>query len=488
MDEYQIRLETDEKAVKIVTIHKSKGLEYPIVFCPYSWNSAHKGREGPVIYHDEEKANRPTINIGFPAHEKARKGMEHEQLAENIRLLYVTLTRAKYRCYLAWGSINEAETSALAYLLHHPPGQKHSVNLAEMKDFMKSLGDKQMVEDIQKLVVASEGAIELTSIPSPSGLIYTPPRPESITLESWQFTGEIEKDWRTTSFTALISGREQPTEIPDRDREFVDKGLVALITPERLAGQSDSIFDFPKGPRAGTFLHDIFEHIDFNHANQEQIRGLVGEKLAEYGFEDRWLETISTTVANVLRTPVMEDKESFTLSRLKPADRLHEVEFYIPLGLISPDRLGRVFGAQTLNRISGRFASLIEGLGFTPHKGMLRGFIDMVFRFDGRYYLVDWKSNFLGAGIEDYERTKLDHVMEREFYFLQYHIYTAAVHQFLALRLQNYSYHEHFGGALYLFIRGMDPSRGTGYGVFFDRPELRLIDNLTRYLTGSSEQ
>jgi exodeoxyribonuclease V beta subunit len=487
-DEYQIRLETDEKAVKIITIHKSKGLEYPIVFCPYSWNGGHRSKEVPIIYHDEEKANQPIINIGFPAHEKARQGMELEQLSENIRLLYVTLTRAKYRCYLAWGSINESETSALAYLLHHPPGQQQSVNLAEMKDFMKSLGDEQLVRDIQRLVDTSEGTIELASIPKPSGVAYKPHRQELAMLECRQFAGEIETDWRTTSFTALVSGSEQLADIPDRDKEGAGKDHAVPSKPEKLTGKGDSIFDFPKGARPGTCLHNIFEHIDFSLANPEEARVLVGGKLSDYGFEERWLETVYRTVDNVLHTPVMGEGSPFTLSRLAPRDRLHEVEFYPPLGLISPDRLGRAFRNHPISRVSDGYAGIIEGLGFTPHKGMLRGFIDMIFHFGGRYYLVDWKSNFLGGSIEDYERKKLDGVMEKEFYILQYHIYTVALHQFLGSRLKDYNFDEHFGGALYLFIRGMDPSRGAGYGVFFDRPELRLVNNLSRYFTGSTTQ
>lgn len=487
-DEYQIRLETDEKAVKIVTVHKSKGLEYPIVFCPYSWNSAIRDKEGLVVYHDDEKWNRPTLNIGFPAHERARRSMEIEQLAENVRLLYVTLTRAKYRCYLAWGAINESETSALAYLLHLPKENKKSVNLGEVKDFMRTLGDDRMVEDIVRLVDASEGAIELTSIPEPTDLIYTPPRQISEMLECRQFTGEIEKDWRTTSFTALISGREQLSEIPDRDAGGVSVDLVPALKSERPSGQGNSIFDFPRGARAGTCIHDIFEHIDFSLGDPVQGKGLVREKLAEYGFEERWIDTVYGAIKNVLYTPVMTKEDPFTLSRLAPSDRLHEVEFYVPLGLISPERLGRVFSAHSGGIVKGRFASLIKALGFIPHQGMLKGFIDMIFHVGGRYYLVDWKSNFLGENIEDYERGKLDGAMEKDLYILQYHIYAVALHQFLALRLHGYSYNQNFGGVLYLFIRGMDPSRGSGYGVFFDKPELALIESLASCLAGRASE
>jgi exodeoxyribonuclease V beta subunit len=231
-------------------------------------------------------------------------------------------------------------------------------------------------------------------------------------------------------------------------------------------------------------LHDILEHIDFSLANPVEAKGFIGEKIAGYGFEDRWLDAVYETVANVLTTPIMGRGSLFTLSRLKPAERLHEVEFYAPLGLISADRLGKVFRSQSAKRISEEVAGIIESLDFTPHRGMLRGFIDMVFHLDERYYLVDWKSNFLGENIEDYRRERLDAIMERELYVLQYHIYAFALHQFLGGRVKDYNYHDHFGGVLYLFLRGIDPSRGSDYGVFFDKPEFKVIDNLTGCLTG----
>jgi exodeoxyribonuclease V beta subunit len=160
------------------------------------------------------------------------------------------------------------------------------------------------------------------------------------------------------------------------------------------------------------------------------------------------------------------------------------VEFYAPLGLISADRLGKVFRSHSGKLIPEGFTGLIEDLGFKPHKGMMRGFIDMVFRADEKYYLVDWKSNFLGGTIEDYKRGRLDEVMERELYILQYHIYAVALHQFLGVRVKDYNYNDHFGGVFYLFLRGIDSLKGSDYGVFFDKPKIDLIHDLTHYLAG----
>jgi exodeoxyribonuclease V beta subunit len=481
-DEYQIRLETDEKAVKIVTIHKSKGLEYPIVFCPFSWGGAETGKDSLVVYHDGDRTYQPTIDIGSPANESGKSYMELERLAELIRLLYVTLTRAKYRCYLAWGAINETETSAMAYLLHYLSRAQKTLNLPALKDFIKGLNDEQMVEDIASLVDKSGGAIELMPIPAYSGLVFRAPRPETETLRCREFSGHIERDWRTTSFSAIVSGRDQLAEMPDRD-----KGTDGVIPPSGMGhgepGRSIiSIFDFPRGTRAGTCLHDILEHIDFTLENHDDVKGFIADKLSGYGFADQWTDTVYGSMVNVLSLPIMGNGSPFSLSCLTHHDRHHEVEFYAPLGLISPNGLGEVFRSHMGKIIPDRFDGLVEGLGFKPHKGMMRGFIDMVFHHDGRYYLVDWKSNFLGESIEDYRRERIDAVMEKELYILQYHIYAFALHQFLGVRIKDYHYDDHFGGVFYLFLRGIDPGKGPEYGLFFDRPESGLINDLSHYM------
>jgi exodeoxyribonuclease V beta subunit len=484
-DEYQIRLETDEKAVKIVTIHKSKGLEYPIVFCPFFWGGAEKGKSNLVVYHDRARANEPTIDIGFPANEDGKRSMEHERLAELIRLLYVTLTRAKYRCYLVWGAINGSETSALVYLLHYQPQARQTLNLAELKDFMNGLNDGQMEKDIERLVEKSEEAIELMKVPVPSGLVYEPPFPETETLKCREFSGDIEIDWRTTSFSSIVSGRDLLAEAPDRDKTTEGESPPMVPEPGESGRHVISIFDFPRGARAGTCLHDIFEHIDFSLASPDDAQRLITEKLSGYGFDEQWSDLVYETVVNVLSAPIMGGGDSFSLSHLTPFKKLHEVEFYAPLDLITASKLGKIYRSHRGQKITDSFTALIEGLAFKPHKGMLRGFIDMIFHYGGRYYLVDWKSNFLGDSIEDYRQEKLDEVMEKELYILQYHIYAVALHQFLRLRVNNYHYHDHFGGVFYLFLRGINPERGSEYGVFFNKPEYDLINDLSHSITGA---
>lgn len=485
-EEHQIRLETDEKAVKIVTIHKSKGLEYPVVFCPFSWGGSEGDKDGPGVYHDRDREFEPTIDIGFEVQDRGRRAFERERLAENIRLLYVALTRAKYRCYVAWGYIKGSETSALAYLLHGPKDiDKEAVSLESLRSRMQKFDDCSMRTDLGSLAERSEGAVRIAPLPGPAGLVYSPAVSQTGPLRCRRFTGSIEDDWHTSSFSALVSGRYQAAELPDRDREYRTTDVPEGGDGAKSRAEAPTIFDFPRGTVAGTCLHNIFEHVDFSMGNEGEVRSIIGERLEAYGFESAWLDVVYEAVRNVLTVSLMGKDKPFTLSSVGTKDRRHEVEFYTPLDRITPRDLGAIF--QSRNGVGPRegFGDLVGNLEFKPVQGMLRGFIDMVFDVEGRYYLVDWKSNYLGPGIEDYREDRLQAVMKREVYILQYHLYAVALHKFLGAKIRDYGYERHFGGIYYLFLRGIDAEKGGDYGIFFDRPAYDLIEQLTSYLTGT---
>jgi exodeoxyribonuclease V beta subunit len=192
-------------------------------------------------------------------------------------------------------------------------------------------------------------------------------------------------------------------------------------------------------------------------------------------------------VGRVLTAPLEEGRGDFLLSGVE--DRLSELEFYFPLSKIAPQGLADVFARHQapdmLKRpAAGGFAEGLRRLEFTPLRGFVRGFIDLVFRFQGRYYIIDWKSNRLGDSPRDYGEPRLREEMLERSYVLQYHLYAAALHRHLAARLPGYDYGKHFGGVFYLFVRGVDPALGPGFGVFRDRPAPELMEDLSRYLAG----
>jgi len=183
-------------------------------------------------------------------------------------------------------------------------------------------------------------------------------------------------------------------------------------------------------------------------------------------------------IQKVLSAPLIRDKNDFQLSRIRNQDRINELEFYFPLKSISPKRLRRIFEKHKGPGLASGFSGDMERLDFSPVRGFMKGFMDLVFHWNGRYYLVDWKSNHLGNRIEDYGLPALTDAMKHHFYVLQYHLYCLALNQYLKLRLPGYRYEKHFGGVLYIFLRGVDPEIGPDFGIYRDLPSPELINLL----------
>jgi len=263
--------------------------------------------------------------------------------------------------------------------------------------------------------------------------------------------------------------------------DYDDVGQGAVISDQwSVIGDQDKadIFSFPRGAKAGTFLHDIFEHLDFTESDSGQMKKLVEDKIRTYGFDLTWRGTICNMIRRVLAVPLEPDGSDFTLSHIGNRDRLNELEFYFPLKPITPKMLKDIFAGYREPVSLENFPERIGQLHFMPVRGFMRGFMDMVFHFRGRYYLIDWKSNYLGGSVGDYGQDALIAAMKEHFYNFQYYIYTVALNQYLKLRLPGYDYEKHFGGVFYIFLRGVDPDKGSQFGIYRDRPSVKLIDEL----------
>jgi exodeoxyribonuclease V beta subunit len=480
LEEHQLRLESDENAVKLVTIHKSKGLEYPVVFCPFAWDGSRvrKPRD-PFTFHDEADHMRLTLDLGSENMDENRLMAEKEQLAENVRLLYVALTRAINRCYVVWGRFNEAETSAQAYLFHRPELLKGRDVLSVLEDRFAGLGDEQLLAELELIQAKAGGSIDVSALPMEAGKACSPALGESVKLACRRFSGIIDRSWRIASFSSLVTHEVRNADLADRDATRLPGSHDEKVAePSAIKEEVSGIFAFPRGTKAGTFMHDMFEHLDFSQAGFSQMEQLVRDKLREYGFESIWLGTLCLMIQNVLSIPLEPSRESFTLSRIDSKDRLNELAFYFPLKSLSPERLHSVFRRYPEGGLAPDFPERIERLHFSPVRGFMKGFMDMVFHFEGRFYLVDWKSNFLGSRVEDYGQDALAETMKQTYYILQYHLYAVALNQYLQVRLPGYNYENHFGAVYYIFLRGIDPEQGPGFGIFRDRPPAELISEL----------
>ena len=484
-DEHQIRLETDEAAVKIVTVHVSKGLEYPVVFCPFLWGGANRKGE-VVMFHDEHW--RLVKDFGSPDLDFHRSLAGKESLAESLRLLYVALTRAKSRCYLFAGKIR-AELSPINYLLHASLDTRESENQATaLAPEMKVMTAESMSGQLQALAESSGGTIgfnrmmreEAESCPSlPRTTLPEGSEPPMLR----RFNGTLDTSWRVSSFTSFSrhdSGRQQPSaELPDRDESRVAVELPIAAT------SGESIFTFPRGAQAGIFMHGIFEKLDFAAPSDEAVSELVAQGLARYGYKPEWQEHITKMVHNVLGSPL--SPTGFTLGALRKGSWSTELEFFFPLSFINSSQLAEILESHDLLSGGIDLALLAESLHFKPVKGMLMGFMDMVFEQDGRYYLLDWKSNHLGNTLDDYGEDGMRMAMQKNLYPLQYLLYSVALNRYLSLRLKNYRYNSHFGGVIYVFLRGVSMEHGEERGFFRDVPSQGLIEALTNLLIDERE-
>ncbi len=461
-EERQLRLESDENAVKIITIHASKGLEYPVVFCPFLGDDValnRKRRDKGFLFHDKD--DKAVLVLENPDDDKDikewRDRWEREESAEDVRLLYVALTRAKNICYVSLVP-SMAENSRLGFLIKK--GGKHENIDKGLDALLQKAGDSLVVE---KVLPA-----DLETDP-----LLTAEEQDSNTLEARRFSRTLPSDWRVTSFSAL---RQSTVDDLSRHAASDETGSFAVSLPEGMES-------FPAGAMPGLCLHEIMEHLDFTMAKDSgYLESVVADGLERYGFSHDWLGTVCSMVQRVITTPLPAEggQKSILLSDIPNSTRINEMEFFFPLRTVTPNILRNAYMETGHDAaISDRLPDRIGKLSFSQTRGFVRGFIDMVFESGGRYFIVDWKSNLLGATLESYRVDNLRKVMEMEYYFLQAHIYAVALNRFLETRLDGYDYRTHFGGIYYLFLRGIDPDAGPEYGIYRETPSAKFIKRLT---------
>ncbi|MCC5796649.1 MAG: exodeoxyribonuclease V subunit beta [Methylophaga sp.] len=449
----QLRLESDAALVKIITIHSSKGLEYPIVFCPFNWTSRKPDNKAEIIeFHDPAQQHAASVALAEPLLSEAQALAQQEKQAEELRLLYVALTRARERCVIVWGNVKGIDQSALFQLLH-------GENSAAMR------------EDLQVLAASSGGTISVTDYQPQPPMVYQAPQSDVADYQARAFNGEIHKPWRIGSFSLLSRGHVSEQPDYDADPVMVDTGLSSQRnTMDR--------FGFERGRQAGNFLHKCLENIEFDLAEPVNISATVSRLLPQFGLDLQWTEVVTDWLYAVINTPL--NAEGLRLSDLKSGQRVNEMAFYFPVAGLNVASLKTALQQTATNSI---WQSLARDLHFHELTGFMKGFIDLVFESQGRFYLADYKSNHLGFEPSHYQGEALHNAMLSHGYPLQYLIYSVALHRHLQQRLPNYDSELHFGGVYYLFIRGMQPDDSLT-GVYFDRLDRRLLEAVDQLMAG----
>ena len=457
-DEAQLlRLESDARRVQIVTLHKSKGLEYPLVFLPFvgiGRKTPSPGRSCSV--HDKEAGRR--LHWKFEALPEAgwsaaKQAWEHAEHAEQARLLYVGLTRARHALWLASGAFYNAEKTALHPLLRE----------------QAALVEAGVVFD------ASEPPTALPRLPVQDDALVPAARPVLRRLAT---------DWWVHSFSQLAKA-DAGLDTASAATLPVAGGNDEPDAPDDAAGEAR--IDDPRfaGNRYGVALHAAFEHADFgawrdwregDAAPADEAR-VIAEALRAEGYaEDVLDDGIALTTRLIGHTLTVPLPEGLRLCDLPEGERRAEIEFQFSLQPTRVDALLALLHAHGVVRDR-------HGFGLRQRlDGLMTGLIDLTYRHDGRWYVLDYKSNRLPA----YDAASLQRAMQHSEYDLQALLYTLALHRWLRFRLgDGYDYARDFGGIRYLFCRGLDAARDDGAGLHAQRFAPALIHALDALFGGA---
>ncbi|MBB6342751.1 exodeoxyribonuclease V beta subunit [Pseudomonas fluvialis] len=458
-----LRLESDAERVQIVTIHTSKGLEYPLVFCPCLWDGRLLGKNTDTANcHDEQ--GQPLLDLGSDRLDEHVEAARRESFAEKLRLTYVALTRARDHLWLHWGPVDckpnkdgvlateSLASSALAWLLHgrQLPGADA---LGELNEHLRQASPQGLLGELNALVAASAGRMAVLPLQMAEASAAGESRAEP-PQQLAQLSRSLTSAWRMGSFSGLAA--DQHHEAPDRDQ------LAAPASREPGSG----FFAFPRGARAGTCLHAILE--DWMRGKGE-LAALVEQQLQEHGLPLDWQAIATEQLQRVLDTDL--DGAGLCLSALDPARRLPELGFTFPLRNLNIAPL-RAILQDPANGLPQAMREAACSLNFDQLNGFMKGFIDLTFEHAGRWYILDYKSNWLGPDASYYGGERLEQAIAGAHYYLQYLIYLVALRRFLRLRLADFD-DSQLGGAWYLFLRGMPEA-----GVYFQRPQDSLLDAL----------
>ena len=477
------------RAVAVVTVHRSKGLQYPVVICPYLWQAPADGK-GPLWRNppnDPEGTWQVALNPHWDRGHKAAERDQHDSAAEAERLAYVALTRAERHLVVFWVAAAGQDANPLA----------------------------SWVAELSKL---DNPLTSLHSPPENTSLQFWRPAPRLETLQLSDVPQRsLDRSWGRSSYSAWISsqkGHHKPAPIdPSNLEEGRDIDAVAntdaVPDTEALGSQVDSadqngpLAEFPKGPGAGDCLHRILEKVSFQGpADQAANQAVVEEELGRAGIDLEHGDAVISALKTVLMAPLGGPLQHLRLSDLDAKRRLHELSFDLPVAQqgdpVRSAGLAHAFETDSDHRFGKNYAKSLRQLNIRS-RGFLTGSIDLVFT-DGddpstaRWWVADWKSNWIGerddsgrgiaCGPRHYSQAAMEEQMLAHHYPLQAHLYLLALDRYLRWRLDGYDPNRHLGGYAYVFLRGISPAGGSG--VVIEPAPLTRIRRLDQWLEGQS--
>jgi len=486
-----------DAAVAVVTVHRSKGLEYPVVICPYLWQAPgqDRGAVRPGVRWHPREGGDPHLDLHLNPHWgqglRARQQQRLAELAERERLAYVALTRACRQLVLVWGPAAGQQGNPLHPWLFAdapPPDPDHDP-YGERSDADWLQGLQQQIETRQLPIELVLGSLVADEGPPPRW--HPAPVDAARTLALGPLPSRtLDGSWGRNSYTSWTRGSHGAApaaleEGRETDALVNEPALEPDPVPE-TAERDGPLAAFPRGAQAGDCLHRILEQLDYQQpADQQTV--LVARELVRSGIAADQLEPLLQGLERLRHTPLGGPLQRLCLDQLLPGERLHEMGFDLPLGRVRAADLAQVF--------DGPYGASLAQLPIASC-GFLTGSIDLVFRHGQRWWVLDWKSNWLGVrdgqgqplhcGPADYTPAAMAALMEANHYPLQAHLYLVALHRYLRWRLPGYDPARHLGGYVYVFLRGVPgPTEADSVpGVFIEQPPLPRLLGLDRVLEG----
>ncbi|MBL4630872.1 MAG: PD-(D/E)XK nuclease family protein, partial [Paraglaciecola sp.] len=497
-DSQQMRLESDANLVRIITLHSSKGLEFPLVFIPFASN--YKTAQQALYHNDKQQ-----LEVDFLGQEQSLQKADFERLAEDIRLFYVAVTRAVYYCSIGVWNISLAKSKKVSGFAQSALGCLLMSAKDEVGDYLQenpeqSITDKHITQRIQALgahcdlsyrAFTQENVTQIQDVQSETAQTETAQTEcnKPIALKTLTLATPVDRAWRLTSYSA-ISSQQAHLDMPAPGQdEGQDKNPQTTVQDEQLASQlmqesteEQNPFSFERGANAGSFLHGVLENIDLQ--KPEQLAEVITQQSTWFGIDEQWQACLENWLSDVLLAPFSgkensasdtELKAPLALGQLSTGQIKVEMEFHMPLHQVKVGDFNHI--------INQYYKQHSRDYQFEQLNGMIKGFIDLMFEFDGKFYVADYKSNHLGDSYDDYHPSAMELAMTEHDYHLQAILYTLALHRWLKYKLRNYDYSTHIGGAYYLFIRGMSQTV-PGNGVYFVLPEQSMIEQLDALFAG----
>lgn len=491
--EGELRLESDDNLIKIITIHGSKGLEYSVVFIPFaSYISSKKLNLNNANKYYDDNLKQTVYKIGKD--DTTKKLVEQETIQELMRLFYVAVTRAEHRCYIGVAKYSNSENSSLAQFLGYEK-------------------DNDWREKVQKITANSDNQSLLLEINDFENLELKSINKTEINQQLK--ANEIDKlkddNWEMLSFSKISKSKTQNTALEKENDESEDSEV------QELQDKLEFRFTAIKGADIGNILHNVLEHTDFSTGLvddtllQEQmdryrvvtvedfynlkawleeclvadIRPIKNSDTSEFGSkslnssEDIQYSLFDNNCEVPKQSQHNVDKKSFCLKDILNSKTLKEAEFYFP---IANEKLYKNNLINILEEYRNQSIRVDEMSNYKIF-GMLHGFIDLIFEYDGKFYVADYKSNYLGDKLKDYNQQAMQEKNQSSFYDLQYLIYSVALNKYLKQNIPNYDFEKHFGGVYYFYLRGMK----NGYGIYQANPSFEIISKLSNLLDGGSD-